>query len=49
MDLLYAISDGSKSDMDAWTRAEVGDFFMGLWTHQDAIARHEKRLKEAQR
>lgn len=37
MDLLYAMSDGSKTDMDAWAGADIYDFFLGLWSHHDAI------------
>ena len=37
MNLLYIISDGSKSDMDAWKRADIFEFYTGLWVFQDKI------------
>jgi hypothetical protein len=44
-ELLWALSDGSKSDMDAWDREDVDRVFTGLEIHQ---ARVKRALKEAE-
>ena len=49
MDLLYAISDGKKVDMDAWAATDVREFFLGLWTQQDAIEKRLAAMKEGQK
>lgn len=46
MELLWAISDGSRTDMDAWNAKSVEEFFMGLWIHQDKIADLMARIKK---
>lgn len=46
MDLLYALSDGTKTDMDAWDNTDVVEFFMGLWVHQERIDKQLKKLEE---
>lgn len=46
-DLLYAISDGSKTDMDSWAGTEIFQFFTALWSRDDDMARrieHHKKL-----
>src|SRR5690606_7847958 len=45
-ELLWALSDGSKSEMDAWDRADVFEFFRGVLIKQDHIKR---MLKESKR
>lgn len=45
-ELLWALSDGSKSDMDAWDRADVFDFFRGVVIKQDHIKRMLKESKQ---
>lgn len=47
-DLLYALSDGKKSDMDAWRGSPVQDVYMGLWIHQDRIKERLKYMEEQQ-
>ncbi len=38
-----AISDGSKTDMEAWDRSDVFDFFRGLQIHTERIKRLTKK------
>lgn len=44
-ELLWALSDGSKTDMDAWDREDVDRVFTGLAIHQ---ARVKRALNEAE-
>lgn len=44
--MLWALSDGSKTDMEAWDRADVMDFFRGLSIHQERIKKLLKQTKQ---
>ena len=46
MELLWAMSDGSKSDMDRWGTTLVGEFFMGLWVHQEKIEKVLEKMNQ---
>jgi len=42
-ELLWALSDGSRTDMEAWDRADVMDFYRGLEIHQARVKRMLKK------
>jgi len=43
MELLWAMSSGERSDMEAWDRADVFEFYRGLLIHKQKV---EEQLRE---
>jgi hypothetical protein len=38
-ELLWALSDGSRTDIEAWDRADVFEVFRGLTIHQARVTK----------